>query len=158
MKNVIQHLNMKMQHKNMYKIKSRSTISALLSVYAPWLKTHREKHLTGNDSCCSLLHLAKPSSLISTTACQRFDLDLWPIQGCQQPWKKGGSDQGVGGRLTRWSRVSMSAAQSTTRGFGGMHPQENFLILAPKWWILRVSLWTNFFCVCVHSKQNIGRS
>ena len=31
-------------------IKSRSTASALLSAYAPWLQTHRQTPLTGHDS------------------------------------------------------------------------------------------------------------
>ncbi len=56
------------------------------------------------------------------------------VQGCQQPWKKGGSDQDVG-----WwdERDGAAWAQRRRRetplgGFGGMRPQEIFETLAPK--------------------------
>ena len=45
-----------------------------------------------------------------------------------------------------WRREAAS-----TGGFGGMHPQEKFELLAPKWWILRASLCSTFvFFICVY--------
>ncbi len=46
------------------KVKRQSTAYVLLSVYAPWLQTHRQTLLTGNNSYCSLLHSAKPRSYV----------------------------------------------------------------------------------------------
>ncbi len=64
--------------KTWWQIKSRSTASARLSAYAHWLQAHRQTLWTGNGSSLLFAALGKAEPLISTAACQKFDLDPWP--------------------------------------------------------------------------------
>ncbi len=58
-------------------IKSWSTASALLSMYAPWLQTHRQNPSTGNDSYnISLLH---SQSRAPTIDCCMPEIWPWPM-------------------------------------------------------------------------------